>query len=111
MILQRPVFLRDLLQQIGQQPYAVRSALLRAAAEQRVQRKKQNFGRICRAELNRTADRPGRHQHIPEQAARLVYRRKAFLPVGRIAPRNQTARILPIRPHPTGSPLSACLIS
>ncbi len=39
MALQRPVFPRDLLQQIGQQPYAVRSALLRAAAEQRVQRK------------------------------------------------------------------------
>ena len=92
MALQRPGFLRDLRQPSGQQPSAVRSALLRAAAEQRVQRKKQNFGRLCRAELNRTADRPGRHQHIPEQAARLVYRRKAFLPVGRIAPRIHATR-------------------
>ena len=58
-----------------------------SSAEQRVQRKKQNFGRLCRAKLNRTADRPGRHQHISEQTARLVHRGQALLPVGRISPR------------------------
>ena len=90
--LQRPVFCRNFLQQIGQQPRAVAAAILRAAAEQRIQRQEQNFGRLRRAQLDRAADRPGRHQHIPEQAARLVLRGQVLLPVGRISPRLHAAR-------------------